>query len=314
MLLDVISYRDLIKQSANMENKIKNALYGTGIIGVCDIPLFKETSEHYIQAAREFASLTEAIKQQYAPDRDAGDTEGYELGAEKFKDENGNWKIDNYKASFYAFVPDHEKNKWPREVNLKEPYLALAKLISGVGNQMLDVIGINESMGISHDKLCYYSRMLHYRMHDVNNDGDRNWCGAHFDHGVFTGLMPAYYFSDGIEVDEPDDAGLFIIPTNGTQFEKVEVKDKNILLFQVGEFGQLASNDQIRATKHTVKKAKGNIERFTFALFYNILDDQFIRPKSELTKDTRFTENCLPDGSIYFGKWADASYARYRAT
>ncbi len=86
------------------------------------------------------------------------------------------------------------------------------------------------------------------------------------------------------------------------------------MLFQVGEFGQIASQDQIKATKHVVKKAKGSIERFTFALFYSATDDTVVNSKSELAQDSRYKENMAQDGSIRYGDWQAASYARYRAT
>jgi isopenicillin N synthase-like dioxygenase len=121
------------------------------------------------------------------------------------------------------------------------------------------------------------------------------------------------YFQDGKEIAEPEEAGLYIIPTDGKHFEKVPVADKSILLFQVGEFGQLLSNDRIRATKHTVKKVQSGIERFTFALFYSANDDTVVNSISILTADARYADHKVADGSITAGQWQQASYARYRA-
>ena len=315
MELELISYEDLLDPANQLAGKeVKTALFKTGILGIKNVPDYESKSAAYIKAARQFSALDEKLKKQYAPDRDAGDTEGYELGAEWFKDQNGNWQIDDKKASFYAFVPDKTRNKWPREVNLKTPYLELGELIFRTGKHLLNFLGLNETLGIHQDGLQGYGRMLHYHKEKETRQTNPNWCGAHFDHGVFTGLMPAYYFRDGEEVSEPEEAGLFIRPTNGKNFEKVKASDKSILLFQVGEFGQLASNDHYRATQHLVRKAEGNIERFTFALFYSADVQAVIHSTSELTKDARYAENSAADGSICYGKWQEASYARYRAS
>jgi isopenicillin N synthase-like dioxygenase len=314
MELEVISYADLLdSDNAAISDKIKSALYMTGIVGVRDVPTFREKSDAYIKAAREFSALDMNIKTKYTPDRDAGLTEGYELGAEQFQDQNGKWQTDDKKVSYYAFVPDHPRNKWPTEVDFKTPYLTLGDLMFKTGKQVLKLLGMNETIGLHHDEMVGYGRMLHYLKEGNTEDQNPNWCGAHFDHGVFTALMPSYYFTDGLEVEEPGDSGLYIMPSNGTKFEKINATDKNIMIFQVGEFVQLASNDQIRATKHLVKKAKGNIERFTFALFFSADDDAVIHSNSELTMDARYIDNKFFNGSISYGKWEAASYERYRA-
>jgi len=314
MNLDIISYHDLydVKNTDIIKN-LETALLQKGIVGIRNVPDFENKSRRYIDAARLFTALSESIKQQYAPNRDMGDTEGYELGAEWFKNQHGVWQIDDKKSSFYAFVPEKICNKWPREIDLKTPYLELGELIFKIGKKVLDVMGLNEQVGLNHDLLTGYGRMLHY--HKENNVTNENpkWCGAHFDHGVFTGLMPAYYFCDGIAVDEPDEAGLHIIPTDASHFEKIHATDKSVLLFQVGEFGQLISNDRIKATKHQVMKAKNGIERYAFALFYLADDNCIINSRSELTLDDRYTHHQTADGSISHGQWHQASYARYRA-
>lgn len=311
MQLDIISYQQLCTSTS--QKQLAAALLHKGIVGIRDVPNFLALSRNYIHAARAFSALDESAKQQYAPARDAGETEGYELGAEKFKDTYGNWIIDDKKASFYAYVPDHIKNKWPQEIDLKTPYLKLGELIFAVCKQILSAIGVNKSVGIAHQQLSGYGRLLHYQKHGNTTDANPIWCGAHHDHGVFTGLLPAYYFRDGIEIDEPHDAGLYIMPTGKTAFEKIDAADKSILLFQVGEFSQLATHDRIRATKHMVKKANGSIERFTFALFINGNDDTIIQSQSELANDARYTENQSTDGRINYTTWSDASFARYHA-
>lgn len=315
MNLDVVSYHDLLASGADsfVFKQLENALLHKGIVGIKEVPHFEQTTRAYINAVRKFSLLDTAVKQRYVPDRDAGDTEGYELGAEWFKDANGHWQIDDKKASFYAFVPDHIRNKWPKEVDIKIAYLNLGELIFKIGKLVLNAIGLDESVGLNLDKLVGYGRMLHYHKENNTENGNPNWCGAHFDHGVLTGLVPAYYFRDEVEIDEPEEAGLYIMPSDGQQFEKINANDKSILLFQVGEFGQLLSHDTIRATKHRVKKAKGEIERFTFALFFNADQQAVVNSKSILSKDERYASQQTPDGSITYNQWEVASYARYRA-
>ena len=311
MKLDIISFNDL--NDAKAIAALTNALLQKGIVGIRDVPEFQNKSRAYINAARMFSKLDDTVKQKYAPDRDAGDTEGYELGAERFKNKDGVWQVDDKKASYYAFVPDHVKNIWPLEVDLKTPYLALGELIFKTGKKILDIMGLNHQVGLNHDKLVGYGRMLHYHKESDATNDNPNWCGAHLDHGVFTGLVPAYYFRDGIEINEPDEAGLYIVPSDGEQFKKINATEKDILLFQVGEFGQLISNDRIKATKHVVRKSKGQIERFTFALFYSADDNTIIKSNSMLTQDNRYKLNKLADGSISYGEWQKASFDRYRA-
>jgi isopenicillin N synthase-like dioxygenase len=198
-------------------------------------------------------------------------------------------------------------------VDLRTAYLGLGELIFATGKSLLRAIGLDEQIGLRHDLLSGYGRLLHYHPEKNTTPAHQDWCGAHYDHGVFTGLIPAQYFLDGQPVAEPQDAGLYIIPTGRDQFEKVSVPDQSILLFQVGETGQLLSNDRIRATKHIVKKISQGMERYTFALFYSAEDDLVIRSTSHLTKDARFTDNQSVEGTVTAGQWQAASYARYRA-
>ncbi|MFN7098181.1 MAG: 2OG-Fe(II) oxygenase family protein, partial [Gammaproteobacteria bacterium] len=273
MELDIVSYDDLINPASVASHQmLEMALLQKGIVGVKDIPEYEKIARNYIHAARQFTALDEAIKQQYAPNRDTGDTEGYEAGVEKFINKKGEWQIDDQKISYYAYIPTHYNNKWPTEVELRAPYMALGELIFRTGKQVLNILALNETAGLRHDILTGHCRMLHYRKESDATYENPDWCGAHFDHSIFTGLIPAYYFCDGQEIDEPAEAGLYIKPTTGNDFKKIHANDKSILLFQVGEFGQFLSHDRIRATEHIVKKAKGSIDRYTFALFYSADD------------------------------------------
>lgn len=314
MKLDIISYNDLLEPNHTTARKdVETALLSKGIVGIRDVPDFVAKSRHYIDAARQFSALESKIKLQYAPNRDTGDTEGYEIGAERFKNTAGVWQVDDKKASFYAFVPDRTRNKWPKESDLKTSYLALGELIFNTGKLLLNAMGLNESVGLQHDLMYGYGRMLHYHKENHLTNTNPDWCGAHLDHGIFTGLLPAYYFHNGQEVDEPAEAGLYITLDENQKFEKIEASDKSILLFQVGEFGQLISNDRIRATRHIVKKAHNEIERFTFALFFNPDPNYIIHSQSKLIADPRYAHYQSPDGSISYATWEKASYEQYRA-
>jgi len=310
----ILSYDDLTQPSPESQEKARQALREVGIIGIKDVPDYIQICHEYIQAAVEFSQLPESIKQQYTPQRDKGQFEGYEIGVEKFLDSNHQWQIDDLKASYYAFVPEQSKNQWPTEVDLKTPYLRLGTLIFNTGKYLLNFLGLNEDIGIEHNSLFGYGRMLHYQKTQDTNQYSPDWCGAHFDHSLFTGLIPAYYFKDGETIDEPHEAGLYIIPTGQNQFAKIEANDKSILLFQVGEFGQLVSDDQIRATKHVVKKSYGNIDRYTFALFYNPDANTRVLSKSILTSDDRYSTSQCPEGSVGFKDWNEASLKRYDAS
>jgi isopenicillin N synthase-like dioxygenase len=314
MTPEIISYNDLLDNTnTKVKAVLEAALLQKGIVGIKDVPDFETTSQRYVTAARAFAALPETTKEQYKPHRDAGVTEGYELGAERFKNKNGEWQIDGSKASYYAYVPDQSANKWPTEVDLRTAYLELGELIFKTGKQILDSIGLNSRVGLFLEQMAGYGRMLHYhKAGDATNDNPE-WCGGHFDHGVFTGLMPAYYYRNGEAVPEPAEAGLYVKPTDSSDYEKIEANDKSVLYFQVGEFGQLISNDRIKATQHKVLKAQGEIERFTFALFYSASNATRITSQSVLNTDARYTSNQQADGSITYNEWQIASYARYRA-
>ncbi len=315
MKLDIISYHDLSSPEslAIALSRCETALQHKGILGIKDVPNYERLAREYIEAARKFSAMPEETKQKYAPNRDAGETEGYELGAEKFQDENGIWQIDDKKGSFYARVPHDERNRWPHELDLKTPYMAIGGLMFDVAKLLFRALRLDETTDFSYDKLTGFGRMLHYHKEGDATNANPNWCGAHLDHGALTALLPAYYFRDGQEVEEPEEAGLYIMPTNSDRFEKINANDKSILLFQIGEFGQLASNDRVRATRHVVKKSTDGIDRYTLALFCDAEINVVINSKSELTKDERYAKNKSVDGSISYGKWADASYERYRA-
>jgi isopenicillin N synthase-like dioxygenase len=99
MKIEIISYQDLHEPLNNFaQQQLENALLTNGIVGISDVPGFVEKSRAYINTVRQFAKLPEEITKQYTPNRDAGQTEGYELGAEWFQDQDGNWRPDDKKS------------------------------------------------------------------------------------------------------------------------------------------------------------------------------------------------------------------------
>ena len=314
MKLDIFNYEELQgPRQSHSDQHLQACLMQKGIVGIERVPNFEACSAAYINAARQFAALPTEIKARYAPRHDLGSTAGYELGAEQFKNAEGLWQTDNYKASYYAHVPNQPNNQWPTEVDLKTPYLALGQLILAVGKEILNRVGINDKVGLDQVKLTAYGRMLHYHMHHDADAANPNWCGAHLDHGVFTGLAPAHYFRDGVPVAEPDAAGLYVMPTDTDAYQKFSANRADVLLFQVGEFGQLLANDRIRATRHLVRKAPDGFERFAFALFFSPADETRVQSTSVLTQDARYRDNADGNGAIRYAQWQDSSYARYRA-
>lgn len=310
MQIDIISYHDLSNPTTLQQ--LESVLQLKGIVGIEGVPEFEQKTLSYLQAVKQFMALPDNIKNSYAPNRDASETEGYELGAEWFKNKKGEWQRDDKKASFYAFVPDKPLNKWPKEVDLKSAYLELGELIFKTGKHVLKALGLDETIALNLDRLVGYGRMLYYYPENGTTNDNQSWCGAHFDHGILTGLVPAYYFKDKQKIEEPLGVGLYVQPHNEHDFVKIQVNDPSILLFQVGEFGQLLSNDRIRATRHYVKTAPPGIERITFALFYSAEHNHAVVSQSELIHDARYAMNA-ENGRMTYQKWEQASYERYRA-
>jgi isopenicillin N synthase-like dioxygenase len=308
--LDVISYEAFVQDDPEALRVLDRALHEKGIVGIRGVPGYREKVLRFIESAREFSSLPEAIKDSYAPNPALGEKFlGYEMGKERFKRPDGRWVIDDLKVSYYAFVPDNSANKWPVEVDLKTPFQDLGALMSETGEAVMNKIGLlGANTGIVLDGIPRVGRMLYYK---GANGAIENpyWCGAHFDHGIFTALIPASYFVNGEAVPEPVEAGLFVKATSEGVFKKVIADDPEVLMFQVGEFGQLATNDVIKATEHRVHKALGSVERYAMALFFNPPMQTVIHSYSELTQDARYGgaqgEPCS------YHRWNEESFKRY---
>jgi isopenicillin N synthase-like dioxygenase len=288
--LDVISYDAFVSEDQEAIAVLRKALYEKGIVGVRGIPGYREKVQQFIEKSREFSALPESVKEAYAPNRELGDLFlGYERGKEKFQRPNGEWFIDDLKTSYYGWVPDNAENKWPKEIDIRTPFQEVGAIMSEMGTAIMQKIGLlTPDTSISLDNIPRLGRMLYYRKSTESNVDNPYWCGAHFDHSMFTALLPAVYFVDGQQVDEPEEAGLFVRTSSNDVWRKVKADDPDVLLFQVGEFGQLVVNDAIRATEHRVHKASGKVERYTMALFCDAPMDVVIHSTSELTSDSRY--------------------------
>jgi len=306
--LDIIAYEEFVQEKPEAMNILKTALHEKGIVGIKGIPGYKKKLLRFIEIAREFSALPEEVKTAYSPNRHSGETMGYEKGIEKFKRPDGRWVLDDLKVSYYGIVPDRSDNRWPVEVDLKTPFQELGAIMSEMGEAVMNKIGlVGPKAGISLDE-ARVGRMLYYSK-SANNDNPF-WCGSHFDHGMFTALCPGFYFVNGEVVSEPMEAGLFVKTTTDGVYKKVVANDPDVLLFQVGEFGQLATSDSIRATEHRVHKPlSDSIERYTMALFFNVTMETVIHSFSELTHDKRYGE--IAGGPCTFRRWNDESLKRY---
>lgn len=307
--LDIISYEKLIQEDSQTLQILEKALHEKGIVGVRGVPGHRDKYEQFIKAAREFSELPEEIKERSKPNRELGETFlGYEVGKEKFQRPNGEWVIDDLKTSYYACVPDNPSNKWPSEVDLKGPFQALGELMGEMGELIMYKIGLlGDRTGFYLEDDACLGRMLYYRKSD--HDGNPHWCGAHFDHSLFTAILPATYFVNGEQISEPMEAGLFVRTSAEAPYKKVIANDLDVMMFQVGEFGQLVTNDGIRATEHRVHKAIGAIERYTLAVFFKAPQDIPIYSTSVLTNDPRYGAKA---GEAYtYRQWDDATFHRY---
>jgi isopenicillin N synthase-like dioxygenase len=309
LALDIIPYEKFIEGDADALLLLNSALYEKGIVGIRGIPGYKEKYAQFVEAARSFNDLPEDIKDGYKPNRELGETFlGYELGKEKFQRPDGEWVTDDLKASYYAIIPDADNNKWPLEVNLKGPYEQLGELMAGMGEQIMYKIGLlGANTGLYLEEDARLGRMLYYRK-NASYDNPY-WCGAHFDHGLFTVILPAVYFSDGQPIEEPEEAGLFVRVSPESPFKKVVANDLDVMMFQVGEFGQLVTHDGILATEHRVHKAVGAVDRYTMGVFYNAPMDKPIYSRSVLTSDARY--GAAKGEACTYRHWHEASFKRY---
>lgn len=309
--LTVVTYDALLSEDVGTTNQIREALCENGIVGVRGIPSFEKKVSSYIQAAQQFNALPERVKERCAPKQLGGVTDmylGYMAGREKFRLPDGRWIVDDLKVSYYALYPDCYENQWPKELDLKSRYLSVAETMVNVGEALMKKIElIGPKTGITSEGALRVGRMLYYKSSTESSENPY-WCGSHFDHSMFTALIPAFYFKDGKPIPEPEEAGLFVKGKDRV-YRKVVANDPGVLLFQVGEFGQLAMDDQIQATEHRVHKANDSVERYTAALFFDAPYETIIRSSSKLTSDARYGGNA--GDPCTYEQWEEASYKRY---
>ena len=308
LALKVIPYDLFVEGDAEALQTLQNALYQDGIVGIRGVPGYAEKMGQFIAQARAFSALPEEVKEQYAPNRERGDLFlGYEKGKEKFKRPDGRWVVDDLKVSYYAFVPESPQNRWPVESELEKGFLELGNLMSVMGKAVMEKIHlIGLSTGVFLGDTPQVGRMLYYQKSGDTSGENPYWCGAHFDHGLFTVITPASYFVEGICIQEPEEAGLFV-SVQGV-FKKVAA-DPEIMMFQVGEFGQLVMDDAIRATEHRVQKASGSIERYAMALFFEPPLETMIHSISTLTQDARY--GGVAGAPCSYQRWHEESFKRY---
>jgi isopenicillin N synthase-like dioxygenase len=306
--LDIVPYQLFIQGDPEALELLKTALYRKGIVGIKGIPGYREKVLQFVERAREFSALPEEVKETYAPNRALGDLFlGYEKGKERFKRPDGKWVVDDLKVSYYGFVPDLPSNKWPVEIDLKTPFQDLGALMAEMGKAVMEKIDlIGPRTGIFLENTPQIGRMLYYQKSTGTCADNPYWCGAHFDHGVFTVITPASYFVDGKQTSEPKESGLFV--NVGGHFRKIEA-DPDVMMFQAGEFGQLATDDAIQATEHRVHKASGAIERYAMALFFEAPLQMVIHSFSKLTKDARY--GGMAGDPCSFQRWHEESFKRY---
>jgi isopenicillin N synthase-like dioxygenase len=307
--LDVISYEQFMQNDSETLDRLVKSLHEKGIVGIRGIPGYLEKVQNFVENSRSFCNLPDNTKDSYAPTQGLGELPlGYNKGNEKFKRADGTWVIDDLKISYYAYVPENQANKWPLEIDFRTSFQDLGVLMVETGQKVMEKINlIGQSNGIFLDETPQVGRMLYYQKNADTTAGNPFWCGSHYDHGLFTAVIPGTYFEDGKQVPEPEEAGLFI-KVDGT-FKKIQAHPE-VMMFQVGEFGQLVTDDAIRATEHRVNKAAGSqIERYAMALFFIAPSNTIVHSVSELTQDSRYGGNA--GDPCTYQHWHEESFKRY---
>ena len=278
----VVNYNNLSKCRDDLENALKTH----GFVAISEVPDFKSIFGRFLENAIKFVNLPEEDKDKCKPENYY--SHGWSFGEEIF-----NEKLDAYKGSYYADLPQTDQNIWPHILpEFEKAYMDLGNLIFNTGIKILEILELKP------DTLQCKCRMLYYGQvpQDDKNDNP-NWCGLHRDHGLFTGLCPAVYIKDGKIVDKPEGTGLFI------RDKEIDAPN-DVLLFQVGEVAHLISDGKIIATDHYVKKAYG-VERITLATFMSPLDNYVIESNDHKEYDDRYKEG------ITYGEWCEKSYKKY---
>ncbi|MCE2716803.1 MAG: 2OG-Fe(II) oxygenase family protein [Pseudomonadota bacterium] len=283
----LLPYSQLAELSVTMVEEF----HRVGYIAIENVPGFEEAYENFLSAARKFTALSPEQQATCTPQDYSGN--GWSSGVETF-----NGKLDTYKGSYYAKVPNESTNVWPDELvpELRDAYQAVATIVLNVAQEILPLIGF-------HDDIQALGRMLHYKaVPEGEDDGNPNWCGKHCDHGLLTGLCPEVYYNEAGEiVDRPEGSGLYI--------EGIPVAPRrNVLLFQMGEFRELMANGEMRATEHWVQKAPSGFERYAMAVFFDPPNDtQLNCTNPDII--AKYADRYEP--GITYKEWGIKSYAKY---
>lgn len=272
------------------KEEITKHLHIYGFVAFIGVPKYSQAYQNYIKVARKFVHLTEKQKTSCSPENN--NIRGWSYGIEKF-----NGMVDSHKGSYYAFVPEKtgEENIWPESFpEFKTYYLNLAQIIYNTGKDVMELVGVGRinTTGLG--------RMLYYAPIDLpDNTENPNWCGMHRDHSVITGLTAATFIKDGQVADQPEGSGLYV------RGQAVPIPS-DVLIFQVGETGELITNGTIVATEHLVKKAYGGYSRYAFAMFFDLPMDTVIN--STITK---YNDRYKPN--MTYSEWTDAALSKYKA-
>jgi isopenicillin N synthase-like dioxygenase len=311
-----VSFSDILYGGKETVDAVERAFREDGIVAVSEIPDLHVTVRKFVDECIAFESRSLEDRLLCAPTEKSG-MYGYEIGAERFKDESGNWVPDDRKVSYYAHLHDRDNNRWPADdagALFKQTYMFLADTMHQIGASVLDLTGtFDAAKGLELKQVTGVGRMLHY-LGTEKDDGNPNWCGVHSDHGLFTALLPEVFLdAAGNRIPPPPGAGLHVKPHSGSEFLRVEVKNpENTLLFQVGEFAQLLTDDRLTATKHCVRKAYGGVQRYTLAVFFDVAETFGFSSTSVLATDERWKGNAGDSGTVNWKTWHEASLARYK--
>lgn len=278
----IIPYSDL----HNSRELVENLFHEFGFVALSGVPQFIQTYTAFIESSKAFMQLDESERSRYSP-KDKY-CRGWSFGVEGFEG-----KLDTHKGSYYATIPEERApapNIWPDMTPFKESFLQLASIIYTCGEEILSLVGLpsNELTGLG--RMLYYGPI-------ANQDSYDNWCGSHRDHGLLTGLCPGVTFKDGECVPCPPGAGLYV------QGKEIRLPQDSLII-QVGEAAELVSNGRFKATEHSVRKAYGGYERYSFAVFFDPPPD-YIIDSNISTYDDRYKQG------MKYAEWSKATYMKY---
>lgn len=299
MAVVTLDYNDLIA-GVDLSPLIEQAYGydGLGVLTVKNVPGWAESRQKLLPLAQRFATLPDAIKDQYSHEESK-----YSFGWSHGK-ENLQGKPDFAKRSYYnnpqydrpvasdALIAKHSPfihpNIWPTAdlPELEGAFKELGQLIVSVGTlvaQQCDRYVSKRCPGyrehyleeVIRTSLCCKARLLHYFSTPVHvvpgqekDDDFSSWCGWHNDHGSLTGLCSAMFLDEnGREIENTDPTAGLYIRSRHSELVKVGIPRDHVA-FQIGETAQVHSGGILQATPHAVRgSAVPGVTRETFAVF-----------------------------------------------